>query len=537
MEDTKWSQFAKGLALGASYCGAYLLLWYASFNQWFLPAGLRAACLFLIPYRYWPFLFAGDAAALLVLRAPKTDLYEPLWCYLSPFLLVLCVSFAVRAMRTLLKEDRNALVRRLPFVAVGFAMWSSLCNLSLNFILGGPRPPAALEKFMQFLVGDFLGVLMVMIPCLLWLRRRHGMADPRKLVRDIGLAMIATLTLYAVVISVPDAEPSFKQFLLIGMVLPAVFLTVAHGWNGAAAGIFMVNLAISQTIGYTDVTGHHDELVFFVQQGLSIAAITLLTLGFRIAENYDKARHAGIAQNEALAVAQKSFLSSEQMLREHMLYMAQMQLGFDDERKDTVEWLRARGHAQAAMDLNTRGMSFRRVFDERAPALYPIRIEQEGLYAVLHADAFTRFWGDGAEVYLGYKGQPKHLSVDLQLASYRCICHAMALLSESEPSEYRIGMRVWKTGTRRGISISVTIEPTAERRVSQAGVAASTILDARVKAYGGILKHDAHRVRVLLSEPVARTSAAPQSLAAAFPSPSRDIGPDERLIRADAISP
>lgn len=537
MEDTKWTHFAKGLALGAGYCGAYLLLWYVSFDQWFLPAGLRAACLLLVPYRYWPFLFAGDAAALLVLRAPKTDLYDPLWCYLSPFLLVLGISIAVRAMRTALKDDRNALTRRLPIVAVGFAMWSTLCNQSLNYLLGGPAAPSALSTFGKYVIGDFLGILMVMIPCLLWLRRGQWMASMGKLALDICLAAIATTLIYTMIVSIPDATPSFKQILMIAMVLPAVFLTVTHGWNGSAAGIFMVNLAVSQLIEYTGVAGQHDEIVFFVQQCLAIVAVALLALGFRIAENYDRARRAGIAQNEALAVAQKSFLSSEQMLREHMLYMAQMQLGFDDERKDTVEWLRARGHAQAAMDLNTRGMSFRRMFDERAPALYPIRIEQEGLYAVLHADAFTSFWGDGAEVFLGYKGQPKHLSVDLQLAAYRCICHAMALLSESEPSEYRIGMRVWETGVRRGISISVTAEPTAERRVTQAGVAASTILDARVKAYGGILKHETHRVRMLLSEPVAQAATSPQTLASAFPSASRDIGPDERLIRADAISP
>lgn len=516
MEDTKWSRFAKGLALGAGYCGAYLLLWYVSFDQWFLPAGLRAACLFLVPYRYWPFLFAGDAAALLVIRGPKTDLYDPLWCFLSPFLLVASISIAVRAIRTALKDDRTALVRRLPLVAVGFAIWSSLCNQALNFLLGGPTPTSVVAKFGEYLVGDFLGILMVMMPCLLWLRRGQWMAPAGKLALDIGLAAIATTLIYTVIVSIPDATPSFRQILMIAMVLPAVFLTVTHGWNGSAAGIFMVNLAVSQLIDYTGIAGHHDAVVFFVQQCLAIVAVALLALGFRIAENYDKARRAGIAQNEALVVAQKSFLSSEQMLREHMLYMAQMQLGFDDERKDTVEWLRARGHAQAAMDLNTRGMSFRRMFDERAPALYPIRIEQEGLYAVLHADAFTRFWGDGAEVYLGYKGQPKHLSVDLQLAAYRCICHAMALLSESEPSEYRIGMRVWETGARRGISISVTAEATAERRVTQAGVAASAILDARVKAYGGILKHDAHRVRVLLSEPVAAQASVPAPLPQTF---------------------
>jgi hypothetical protein len=185
-----------------------------------------------------------------------------------------------------------------------------------------------------------------------------------------------------------------------------------------------------------------------------------------------------------------------------------MQLSLDDERKDTVEWLKTRGHAQAAMDLNSRGMTARRTFDERAPALYPLKIEQDGLYAVLHAQAFTNFWGGGAEVYLGYKGQPKRLSVDLQLAAYRCICHAMALLSESEPSEYRISLRVWNFRQRRGISIAVTADPTAEPRITPAAVAANAILEARVKAYRGVLKRDPHRVRLFLAEPTPQVAPA-----------------------------
>jgi MASE1 len=509
VEQTKWSGIAKGLVIAAAYCGAYLILRQMSFNQWFLPAGLRITCLLLVPYRYWPYLFAGDAAALLVLRGPTADDYSAQWAYLSPFLLILAISIVPLAVRKRLKNI-DALTRGLPLVAGLAAVWSSCCNMALNYFLDGPVPLVTFENFTRYVVGDFLGILMVAIPCLLWLRRDRGIVSPRKLGLDAMFAVAAVGTMYAVAMVAPDSQHLFRQFLLLMMVLPAVVLTFIHGWNGAAIGIITVNLAISQTLTYTGIAGQHDETVFFVQEGLVIAAITLLTLGFRIAENYDKARQAGVAQTEALVVAQKSFLSSEQMLREHMLYMAQMQLSIDDERKDTAEWLKARGHAQAAMDLNARGMSSRRTFDERAPALYPLRIEQEGLYAVLHAESFTNFWGAGAEVYLGYKGQPKRLSVDLQLAAYRCICHAMAQLSESEPSEYRISMRVWHFGSRRGISVAVTADPTAQSRVTPAAVAASTILDARVKAYGGIAKREPHRVRVFLSEPVSQN--APVSL-------------------------
>jgi hypothetical protein len=507
VERTQWSSFAKGLAFATVYCVAYLALRQMSFNQWFLPAGLRIACLLMVPYRYWPYLFAGDAAALLVLRGPKADDYSPQWAYLSPFLLVLMISVVPRAIRQRIKGI-DAFAYGLPWIAALAALWSSICNMTLNFVLNGPVPLVTFENFTRYVVGDFLGILMVAIPCLLWLRGARGIARPRRLAQDAALALVAIGVMYAVAATTPDSQGALRQFLLIFMALPAVVLTFAHGWSGAAAGIFMVNLASAQTLTYTGIAGQHDELVFFAQQGLSIAAITLLSLGYRIGEHYERARTAGVARNEAMAIAQRSFLSSEQMLREHMMYMAQMQLSLDDERKDTVEWLKARGHAQAAMDLNTRGMSSRRSFDERAPALYPLRIEQEGLYAVLHADAFTRFWGGGAEVYLGYKGQPKRLSVDLQLAVYRCICHAMALLSESEPNEYRVSLRVWMFGRKRGISISVTADPTVQARVTPASVAAMAILEARVKAYGGVVRREPHRVRVFLSEPPLDTAPA-----------------------------
>ena len=79
MEAAKWTDAAKGLALGTGYCVAYLAMRYLSFDQWFLPAGLRAACFLLLPYRQWPFLLVGDIAALSIVRIPMAEKYSALW--------------------------------------------------------------------------------------------------------------------------------------------------------------------------------------------------------------------------------------------------------------------------------------------------------------------------------------------------------------------------------------------------------------------------------------------------------------------------
>ncbi|MFL8093248.1 MASE1 domain-containing protein, partial [Xanthomonas vasicola] len=49
-------ELAEGLLLSLGYCVVYLLVWHLSVDQWYLPAGLRAASLLFMPYRRWPFL-------------------------------------------------------------------------------------------------------------------------------------------------------------------------------------------------------------------------------------------------------------------------------------------------------------------------------------------------------------------------------------------------------------------------------------------------------------------------------------------------
>lgn len=503
MDETKLRYLEKGIALALVYSAAYLALWFNSLDQWFLPAGLRLAALLFLPYRFWPFLIAGDIAALAMLRFPRASFDGALWSYLSPFALSLTAAVVPLIARLRFGEVSQRL-GVFPAVAAVAAVWSASANQIVNALLGGPG-----FSMFRVSIGSFLGILLLTLPWLLWSQRLRERTAASAWLRDAGFASGITAVLFAVVALSPPADLLWRQSVLLTMLLPAVWLTFRHGWHGSALGVVLSNLAIGLSLPPSNVDAAHDAAVFMGQQALALAATALLVLGWRISEHFERARSAGLAERDALALARDSYVSSEQALREHLMYLAQMQMLYDDERKRVVDWLKEQGHYDAALDLNTRAVQHRRLFDDRAHALYPIRIEEYGLFGVVCSPLFRNFWaGDDTEVLYGFAGEAHDLSMDLQLSAYRCICHAMAQLSDCAPEQYRITMRAWSSPRRRGIAISVRVRPTEEIRISQSGATAAGMLDARVRAHGGILRRQPNRVRFWLSEPPAQAQAA-----------------------------
>ncbi len=502
MDDKRWNDMAKGLALGAAYCGAYLVLRYLSFDQWFLPAGLRAVALLLLPYRYWPYVFVGDTAALLTLRVPKAEQYSEIWAYLSPFLLIAMISAVPRFIRNRLNTP-EAISRWLPLVGLSMAVWSSICNNLLNYFLDGPTTQITPQDFLRYVTGDYLGILLIAVPVLFFARRKSDQEAPKNLVRDMLISVGFIVMLFSAISLKEWIDPSLQQALLMLMIVPAIGLTLLHGWRGAAIGVVIANVAIAQTLTYTGIPETYDSTVFLPQLALAIAASTLLLLGEKISHSFERARQLGILEKQALELAQSSFMSNERNLREKVLYMAQMQVCMDDQRKHLVDTLKAHEQYSAAMLLNSRAVEHMQWFESQSAALYPLHIEERGLYAVIHPESFTDFWAGKAEVhYAQMRGQPRTLTVDLQLAAYRCICNAFALLSDCAPEAYRVTLRVWRRGGRRGISIKMTATPSQPPQISRASTVAEVDLGRRVKAYGGALRRrPAHGVHILLWEP------------------------------------
>lgn len=499
MDSAKWQGFAKGIGFSVFYCLAYLAAWFNSLDQWFLPAGIRAASMLFLPYRYWPYLFLGDAAALLMIRTPFSWQSGELWAYMSPFLLAPAISVVAIAFRKRLKSIHEN-IALIPVIAISIAIWSSFCNLMINFVLSGPVASNSAELFVRYITGDCLGILMVVPPALVWIRRKNEGFLPKKFLIDasiaigmIGVMFFATLPL--------EIEPALRQLLLVMMALPAVGLTILHGWRGAAIGTAVTNYAIGKTLSKLNFIEAYDPTSFLAQQILLVAAIALLIVGAHMSKLFDKARKLGVSEQHAMNLAQTSFLSPEYTFRKKVLHMAQMQIALDEQRQSIASELKNLGHYQAAMDINAQGVEQKTRFERHAMALYPTQIEQEGLFSALHTDTIMCFWAGDAEVILMTKYSAKKLSHSLQYAAYYCIGNAVSFLSQFNPDCYEIRARVWVSKGRRGIVIIVTAKPTAEAQPNDASILASLELEGRAKAYGGAVKRrHTHQISMLLSE-------------------------------------
>lgn len=507
MEGGRLIGFGRRLLASVGYGAAYWLLWQLSFDQWFLPAGLRFTVFLLTPLRYWPYVLMGDAAALLVIRLPMIDNYGPLWTLLSPFLLGPWAALAISAIRIRLHTvERYA--QWLPAIGIGIAIWANLGNVIANTALSGPKSFDTLEKSINSVIGNYLGILLIALPVFFFALGRHRDNRNRAFTRDIAITVALIATAYATLTVDFGVKPPINQLLLMLMFLPSAWLTVSHGWRGAAAGIFIVNLAIAQTINYTNEQAARNYDIFLVQCALALAASVMLAVGTKISLLYDRARKLGLSEQQALDMARSNLLFAEGNLREQVLFMAQMQIYMDDQRKQLVEQLKANGKATEAMLLNSAAVEHMQAFERRATAIYPLKIEEKGLYGVIFPETFTEFWAGDAEVlFLRATGQPRHLSVDLQLTAYRCICNAFTVLAQGAPTQYTVKLSTRTRGQRRGIAFKIVARPTQPPQVTRSGAMAEIDLERRVQAYGGALgRHHLDCVHVLLWE---ATSAQP----------------------------
>lgn len=77
-----------GITLAAAYALSCLASRQFSLDQFFLPAGIRAAALLIVPPRLWPYLLLGEYAYFATLRIPMIDSYGLAWVILASTLLM-----------------------------------------------------------------------------------------------------------------------------------------------------------------------------------------------------------------------------------------------------------------------------------------------------------------------------------------------------------------------------------------------------------------------------------------------------------------
>ncbi|WP_254460727.1 MASE1 domain-containing protein [Xanthomonas sacchari] len=495
--------FASGILLSAVYCAAYLAVWHCSLDQWFLPIGLRTAALLFLPYRLWPYVFLGDAAALLSMRVPMIDEggADPLWAYGSSLLLMPAFSLLPWAVRRGLPDFR-AEPSWLPLICLCAALWAVLVNKGANWLLDGPAAYINLENTLKFWIGFYLGIVMFVFPALLWVRRAEGDASTRKTVlHSAGVAALLMGVMFGVAM---QAEGVLRQFILVLMITPAVWLTFKHAWRGAAIGVVMANFAVAMSLPKTNYAGAYDADTLQVQLLIAFAVTALASLGARLSVAFDQAQRFGFAEREALQVAQASYMSAERTLRNRVVEYTDIHVHINKLRRDIATTLKEHGHYAAAMEMNRTGVIQAQLLDDYVAALYPLDIETHGLYGALNSIAFANACDTEVEARL--HGDSRRLSIGLQLAAYRCVLNAMEILPNA--GRHMIAARVWSARGKRGVVVTVEADaamPGGGRKRHGADEI-DWELASRLKAHDGTCRRRHERkISFLISEPLEKT--------------------------------
>jgi hypothetical protein len=487
MEYAKWEIPIRGVVIGVIYCLAYLAGWFNSLDQWFIPVGLRTAALLLAPYRYWPYLLAGDCAALLLMRLPGASNERMAWAYVSSALLPLTIALAIAVFRVKLPSLQDK-AKWLPLIAAVIAIWAALSNSLINVLLAGPPAETALDILYRRFVGNFLTILFATLPAIIWLLRKDPSPKPKFFVRDCVLCGTTIAAIFFSIVLPESIDDYLRIGLMMMMLIPVIYMTFRHGWRGTAFGIVLSSFAIAKTLYSFNSDGAYDAPVFIVQHMLVIASCGLLVLGHAISSHYAIARTLGISEKEAIEASRTSFLITEPMLRDKALTMEQMQLRIDSERKRVADYLKSIGDFEGALLLNNEAVEHNSRFGAYVTDIYPLRLEALGLNAVLNSQEFSDARGNGAQVLPLLGSNPTHLSLDLQLVAYRCAGNAIDVLSDLKPRAYVIKTRVRKGGRRRGIALIVTARDPSQSQSTAKSANAAIELAARIKAHGGIVK-------------------------------------------------
>ncbi len=506
-----WGWLAQGLRISIRVhpgwigvaCAYAVACWGArtfSHDPFYLPAGIRVFAVLLTPPRRWPYLLLGEYAYFAEMRVPMITQYGLAWVLLGSMLLMPAVMLIVHIHRRTMNVGS---VAWLLSVAASSAGVVTIINLGLSRILW-PTPPSTPlhDALVRFLIGDFIGILMIAPLALLWIRR-HIDASPG--IRHVGRSTFAFASMVLIGLGaywIPSAHGILKANALLMMALPAIALTCLHGWRGAAIGVATWGLMMRLTMSTSGLEGSFEPLPFPMQQSFVVVGISLLAVGSTLSYYSRKFMARDQDGRKAASLARITHIATEMDLRTRALDIRKLGDGLEHSLDDLSDWLDMQGHQDLASSLRRVSAVHSRKFREQITMVYPTSLEHVGLYLALQTGGIHEAWKNTDRLMLHrLGGDPCQLSIGLQLATYRSIAEAVSLLLQHEPGQIHISARCGRFRRDRGILVAVALLDTRRHLSDVTMTLALERLTGRTLAYGGTVQCRRNRVRILLLEP------------------------------------
>jgi len=302
-ESFVWGQH---VAVAGAYAACYELTRNFSFSHWMLPAGLRLACLLLVPRRFWPALAVGEALPVGEMALMHARLFGTLWAVLISIPTIMFTMPAVAGLQRLMSLRRADGQINMGFILLatlaGALVTSTVNCIDLSTVDmgdGSPAPVVTARIFMVYLLGAYLGAL-ALTPTIMALHDRirsqpAGALTARSvlgsaLTRDV--LFIAAPVLLVLMALAQQLTGGALQCVRFAMAIPVFVLTWRHGWHGTATGGLLASIAMAA--GTFELL---DPAMIQAQTVLSFAISTSLLFGVRVA------RRLAIVQAESVRAA------------------------------------------------------------------------------------------------------------------------------------------------------------------------------------------------------------------------------------------
>ncbi|NHF68144.1 MASE1 domain-containing protein [Xanthomonas hortorum] len=488
-------ELVRGMLISVCYCLVFLILWRLSIDQWYLPVGLRVVTLLFRPYREWPYLLLGDAAAMLVLRIPLGELqgFNPLWSYLSPFVHGPLIAGGIFLLRYHVPNIVKSQHWLIP-AALAIGLWNAVCSMLLNEMLGGPTIYPVIDLLLRYCSGSYLGILVLLLPTMLWTNWNDGPVHSA-LPKDFAIAVVVILGLFFVL--GVSSDPSIRNILMIAMLVPMILLTFKHGWRGIALGALLASFGLEFSLPRVYQAGFFDQHVYNVQLLYGVITTVLFVFNARLRE-FARNGVSNRTKDDPFLFARASYSSAERLLRNRVLEYSDINVQINRMRKNVIADLRAKGQHAVAMEMTRVGVLESQLLQQYVAALYPLEIETHGLYQALRSPALERFCQSQFEHV--FRGNCKNLSLELQLSAYRSVLNCVEILPLA--SRHFIQARAWTGKGARGVVVRVIADSSSAELVGRDSNDVEAELDARLKAHGGTLRRrHALVVTFLVAEP------------------------------------
>jgi glucose-6-phosphate-specific signal transduction histidine kinase len=304
----------------------------------------------------------------------------------------------------------------------------------------------------RYFLGCYIGILTV-VPLVLVVREEliakplrqilAGMAESRLVLETISLLLPALALLVWLASGVAgDATQAARM----AMFLPVAWLSLRHGWHGAAVGGTAASIAVILTM---PVMRDHDTVQ--AQVFIAFTITTMLMLGARIAVLHERELQERMDSRMALAMAQRNVYLGELQLRQTSYALEQMSGAIQSSYTQLLGRMRSLLPGSDERSYYRQAAVAQHQMYRLADSLYPLSWRDRGLPTALREGSIPRALDEGGIIYwCDIQGDVDQLSSSVHMALYRLASEAIGIAcARRNVSKIRVTLRGGRSHGRR----------------------------------------------------------------------------------------